>query len=919
MPQALADPGWLTTDQGEFEAARFRLTVDLSEGTAVSELLADRRLMAQPPQGLSFDFDIDQFRTANSFLVTGLYADPVTGAVDVYFRHYHPFPIPNLTTPPTAGNRADLGYTGRLMVLAPGATRTYSFGAFELPVTLNPSVMLNADGYIRPRNLMAALRGTAPLADAFPYVLLVNEALNNRYEASNEGDPTGNYLPASGGWQRSNLGESNRGWTGYDYLHAGQSCSGTLSFRGGTATPMVFSVDVAILIKYTDPRGQGGPTYRLPPETVNASQFAYRLPYAAMDISRIQHSGGYTIGRGLGSTVDVEVKVRDWDAQAVEGTGSKVGDFGDITQVQQGAAGIPTGRIICWELSDFAVDLAYQDGNGRPGSELRYTATLTNENGHPNPGDRIFGLAEFVDPEISDGNRDSYHFGVDPVTVAALPGEAIEPRTWLPIVLTVPGPPPVPQILYVTPSGPSAAGDSFQEATFRVEYTGFADSFLWHFPEGGVEWPYDSPEFSTGQVPEATLRLSKPGTYTGYVSIRYDDDKYTALFPFVFRVLYPYSIAPLPPVIIDGGIKANGISSLQAGGRVQAAVYDDNTGQIFHFRATRNVPSDPTHWVKTLAATTATGLPQLALHNNRPVILFRNATPEQSSSIALCAVEQPTGPGDWTTINLAGNTSLHSDLVVTGNRLMFGYRNTATGIFEIARATAQVPDGTQWSYFSPNTGTSMPSSYGAPAMVVRSFTGNAEVAVPAMDGSLIYYRAESVSPTNGGLWTFLRVRHPMPGLAAPPIVASVFYEGPNQDPRIACYESTYNDNLLMVSNTYYPFNPGDWSTVEVQGEPFPIPLDWFGKVGPRYAAVQAYFDFPANFMRAYLTIAMRDRPAGPADFYTVLMDDTLGTGAGGGQAYVGIDAGVPKLMYVYAGGDMGFRQTVLNRDWWTGS
>ncbi|HYE80100.1 MAG TPA: hypothetical protein VEI97_19145, partial [bacterium] len=170
-----------------------------------------------------------------AFLDLGAFFNPNTlkvhavtfgqGTVDVVLQVAHPFPAPDLTQPASATNRADLGFAGRLVVLAevPIADRpSHSF--FGGQVTADTSLVANPDGYVQPRGLIP----TAGFANTFPYVLVVDEDKDNRLGVSNQGIPRGNYLPAVGGWQRLNLGPERNGWTGYGYLHQGQTAEITL-------------------------------------------------------------------------------------------------------------------------------------------------------------------------------------------------------------------------------------------------------------------------------------------------------------------------------------------------------------------------------------------------------------------------------------------------------------------------------------------------------------------------------------------------------------------------------------------------------------------------------------------------------------------------------------------------------------------
>ncbi|HYE76969.1 MAG TPA: hypothetical protein VEI97_03190, partial [bacterium] len=231
---------------GESLVAQFRLAIDPATLSATVEPITGRSGQAQPPQALSYDLDIANFLRPDSFEVTAVTKDTADDLV-VSFIHRHPFRAPDFSLPITGQNRADLGYTGRLMVLAQSTTQSF-FGN----ITTDPTVVKNPDGYARPGDLLAE---QGLVNNTFPYILLVDEAEDNRIIAaegsgtpvSNAGSPSGSYDPSIGGWQRANIGSgtAGTGWTGYDYLHSGQGVVNSFSLYSAALAGGPVSLDVA--------------------------------------------------------------------------------------------------------------------------------------------------------------------------------------------------------------------------------------------------------------------------------------------------------------------------------------------------------------------------------------------------------------------------------------------------------------------------------------------------------------------------------------------------------------------------------------------------------------------------------------------------------------------------------------------------
>ena len=202
---------------------------------------------------------VDNFLKFDSFRIDAVSLDPNVVNVDYTFEH--PFAGPSdLNGDITATNRADLGITARLAFLfdLPNGANAADYTFFGGEAIANTDAVTNVDGYMKPNGLLPSIAGLA--ANTFPYKLVVDEAAGdegNRVEVGNGGNVEGNYIPETGGWQRGNItqGGVNNNWTGYDYLHQGQSATGRLLIDGNYLQSNNIRFDVAVIAKYQDPRG----------------------------------------------------------------------------------------------------------------------------------------------------------------------------------------------------------------------------------------------------------------------------------------------------------------------------------------------------------------------------------------------------------------------------------------------------------------------------------------------------------------------------------------------------------------------------------------------------------------------------------------------------------------------------------------
>lgn len=368
------------------------------------------------------------------------------GSLELTYAIVHPFEGPNRAAPPSGKNRADLGFAGRTVCVFdfPAEQRSYFGGS----VTLAPLPIRNPDGFVTP----GAVIPTEGLdANTFPYFVVVDEeAGGNRAEFSNGGHPDGNYSAAQGGWQRSNMGAAGAiRWTGYGVLHQGQRASRTMTLDTASMGTAPFAIDLHILAKYQDPRGGVDAVEqranRLPAEPRDDDAFLYRLPHAALDCERIEGVGTQAglLPNDADSSATIAIRLRDWDARALESTQADFGDEINPAKVPAGTSGTPTVEFDLPDALTASANLMLIDNDslyggdsgtdsGEPGDELVYTGSITNTRGDEGlqSAGSLLGLIRATDPEAS-LDRSAWELALDP-TLAPLPAD-----TMLPIVYQV--------------------------------------------------------------------------------------------------------------------------------------------------------------------------------------------------------------------------------------------------------------------------------------------------------------------------------------------------------------------------------------------------------------------------------------------------------------------------------------------------
>lgn len=254
-----------------------------------------------------FYLNINQFAGGFPAQVVGILING-DGDLELTWEVKHPFPAPTQLTTASAGNRADLGVSGRVVFLLGVDTTTlsvsnadpdyvgnYAFSFDTQNVRMQTGLLLNPAGFYDPAGMVPLADRPAGNATHYPFQQLVDEmatdgvnVVGSRVGISNGGLSTGNYDSNNGGWQNGNMGPSFNGWTGYGVLHQGQRSRGVAIFDLD-ALSGTLDLDIAVIATYVDPRDGGGPAVlrsnRIPKN--DPSKFAYRMPHGAVDIERV--------------------------------------------------------------------------------------------------------------------------------------------------------------------------------------------------------------------------------------------------------------------------------------------------------------------------------------------------------------------------------------------------------------------------------------------------------------------------------------------------------------------------------------------------------------------------------------------------------------------------------------------------------
>jgi len=518
-------------------SAMYRLNIDPATLSATLSLVESRA--AQKNEDI-YDLSVDAFFGPGTIEISNINGSPTS--VDVSFTVKHPFNAPtNLAGPVTAGNRADLGVSTRLLFVAeaPGSAPTYFAGAGD--VVANTDLMPKANGYMDPGGMIVDPGTTA---NVFPFMAVIDELADNRIGASNLSNVAGNFDPTNG-WTQANMGATRDQWTGFGILHQGQSAIVDTSFDIAALGDLGgFQLNVIPIVKYNDPRqGANAATKRanrLPPATPDATKFGYRMPHGAMDIEKVNfdsESGGL-VANTITAT-DINFYVVDWDARATETTQAVLSDDLTLGNVFIGESGAPTVEVEIPGVISTAATLTATDDDsalggdagidsGVPGDALYYTANITNTGtGQDVNGETVVGLAKVTDIEAGAAFNDTWHFALDS-NLTPLAANIPEPIVYQAFSVELGANNQAPT--YTTATGPAQAGNG---GTWTVNINGLADlenddldlEIDWdnngtYTPEGTVTFPYANP---ATRVSPITYTYTGPGVDTRTVPIRFTD------------------------------------------------------------------------------------------------------------------------------------------------------------------------------------------------------------------------------------------------------------------------------------------------------------------------------------------------------------------------------------------------------------
>ncbi|MEO7994266.1 MAG: hypothetical protein ABI743_07690 [bacterium] len=499
-------------------------------------------------QGKLYDLDI------SAFLRSGLIGvDSVEGSDDsqlqLNYRVTHPFAAPKIGSPISATNRADLSVTGAVVFLPP----TGVFDPFVSDPSTGASVpvypILNADTFIRTGDLTLVDMSTS-IANTWPAKLIVDEALGpdgNRIGVGNAGSARGNYQAATGGWTVNDLGASGDHWTGFDVLHAGQSATNSVIIDRRYFQNNTPPIQIAVMIKYTDPRGVPygqNQQVRMPQDPADATVFAYREPNGALDASKWIPGSEMdpltreiTIPGSNGSNFQFTIALRDWDARAIE-TSEPVLDADPLlSHVNIGTSGAPVVTLVATPFMSGDATLISGGQSGQAGQEIVYTANVSVA-GDFQPGQSFYGLLRAVDPEATAPDRDSYAFGVDPVTLAGDPARAITPTNYYPLTFRVVAPVINCGSLAINEPDPFFKGDTFtlnlagindptdSFLSIRVRYEGATISSSGYIALTAAERALETAfnPFTDPRLSQKLLLPTENGAYSVYVDIGRNQD-----------------------------------------------------------------------------------------------------------------------------------------------------------------------------------------------------------------------------------------------------------------------------------------------------------------------------------------------------------------------------------------------------------
>ncbi|MEO7995200.1 MAG: PKD domain-containing protein, partial [bacterium] len=650
-----------------------------------------------------------------------------------------------------------------------------------------------------------------------------------------------------------NIGDGT-GWTGYDYVHAGQTVANDVLLHRVALQSNAFRFRVAVLIKYTDPRGRGGRARRFPAEPADVLEFAYRCPFADLDNSKVTlDPAPIDIQSSTGSTTPVTFDVRDWDVSSSEAPDADLSDEGDVSLIQPGASGTATASIDAPFLSAIPqVIVPGGSASGVPGDEVPFAGTLNNVLGTATAGDYV-ALLQLLDPEDGDPAAVSYHKGVDPNTLTPDPARALSVRTYQAIPVHVTQGIVAPTITAVSPTG--TVGISGSQVSFSATTTGDpVDTWSWNFNGGG------SPNTSANAAPVETLGAA--GTYAS-ASVTASNAGGTSA-PFTFS--YTVTAAGTPPtwqIHSVVGCKDQYQALAVLNGKL-AIGYATNSGTAdFRFaQASVATPTSSAQWIfQDVDTPNETGYTPTAIvqPNGMIALAFRDWT-NKDLRIARALTTTPSGPGDWQVhaADTTGDVGHYTSVCIANGMLAVAHTSfDSPNRPRFSRATTVTPTSSaDWQSYDleSNTGGYTPSLIEFNGRLALLFSTSA---------ALRYGRAQIVNPASAANWTLYDVESAPAGGDDWPSLA---VHGGNL---AAAYCARGGGDLKLARALIAePISAGDWSLyiIDAAGDTgyFPSMVE----LGGRLAI--SYMDFPnKDFRMARATIA---NPTSGGDWQTQLVD-----------------------------------------------
>lgn len=749
-------------DQSISAFALFTLEIDPESLAATSHLKATRTAQATDDIYL---LDIGNFTTPSTLQVRSIGITPTT--VTIGYTITHPFAAPsNLDGPASAANRADLGISGRVLFLADvssGSGNTYFTN-----VIANTALITDADAYYKPEGLLSL---TGFNANTFPYKRLVDEAQNSRTSSAtgvaigNGGQPDGNYSTADG-WQRSNIGSGNAGWTGYGVLHQGQTAANSLTLDRAALATGGFSFDAAIIAKYEDPRGgtngAAKKANRLPANPADVTKFVYREPHGALDVERVEFlsaTGDYVTNQISASTL--AFRVTDWDARATESAQTDLALDPDPTNVEIGEAGTPalavsipgvTGDATSFvtlaeapDNDDSAVGGDAAQDSGIPGDALYYSELVTKIVVSGQSSGTFTGLVRATDPEADLATRDWYFPLKADLSGAATPAPRPETYQVLSVAQIVPN--DAPTLTATTPANVVSGTTTIVTITSANDNDGEAITIELDWANDGtyedtrvINPPYTVPVVYTRPA-SATYNNATLTAESRIIKLRYSDGVIGS--PINHPDLSFTLGANRPPVVSGTPVLAATplLPPATFAMNVGTATATDPEGNAITYKVTANVaPNGPfpsaagqaAFPIGSLGAYATPGSVIFTVHAQDP--LHQNTIPAQPNS----TTTYPTVTG---TVQPPCPTA---PFVATGIVAPIGYTGNA-GFWSINSAGAHMQD--------------------VEALKTTNFAANGGVIVqrkePSLDGELYRFTSNAVAPNSccGGI-TALSVGFP---------------------------------------------------------------------------------------------------------------------------------------------------------------